>query len=408
MRIGGVRVFDGEQILPDRDVVVSGGVITDVTEAAGSPADLDGRGRTLLPGFFDAHVHLDPHPDTALRHLVESGITTALDMFSGGESLTRTVAIRQSDPPDLADVRTAGSGATAPGSMLEKLTGHPLPTVADAHAAHAWVQARIQEGADYIKIIYDEREGGPLTVTTLTALIEAAHDHGVLAVAHTMTEHHARTAVAAGIDGLAHLFIGADATADFGRFAADHDVFVIPTLIVLRGFCGYRPHEDLLTDPRLARHMHLPPMPIRPADPSRHHLYTAATKALRELTAAGVAVLAGTDTSLPTATLGVFGYGATLHAELELLVKGGLSPTQTLIAATSAPARAFRIPDRGFIRPGMRADLLLVDGDPTNEIRDTRNIVAVWKRGARIHPHTNSAPPSEPAPHPEDPIRQSG
>jgi adenine deaminase len=60
----------------------------------------------------------------------------------------------------------------------------------------------------------------------------------------------------------------------------------------------------------------------------------------------------------------VFGYGATLHAELELLVEGGLSPTQTLIAATSAPARAFRLPDRGLIRPGMRVDLRSGGGFP--------------------------------------------
>jgi imidazolonepropionase-like amidohydrolase len=392
VRIGGVRVFDGEQVLHDRDVLVSDGVIREVHDTAGLPADVDGRGRTLLPGLFDAHVHLDPHPDTALRHLVESGVTTALDMFSGGQSLTRTVAIKRSDPPDLADLRTAGTGATAPGSMLEKLTGHPLPTVTDAASADAWVRARLQEGADYIKIIYDEREGGPLSVATLTALIQAAHAQDVLAVAHTMTEQHARAAVEAGIDGLAHLFIGDDITPDFGRFAAGHDVFVIPTLIVLRGFCGYRPHEDLLTDRRLAHRMLRPPMPTRPAVPSRHHLYNAATEALRQLTAAGVAVLAGTDTSLPTAALGVFGYGATLHGELELLVDGGLSPTQTLIAATSAPARAFRLADRGYIRPGMRADLLMVDGDPTSDIRDTRNIVAVWKRGVRIRPHNQPRP----------------
>lgn len=392
MRIGGVRVFDGEQVLHNHDVVVSDGVITAVTEAAGSPAEVNGHGRTLLPGLFDAHVHLDARPDTALRHLVESGVTTALDMFSGGRSLTRIVAIRASDPPDLADVRTAGTGATGPGSMLEKLTGHALPTVTGPHAAHAWVRARLDEGADYIKIIYDEREGGPLSVATLTALIEAAHTHGVLAVAHTTTEECARAAVAAGVDGLAHLFIGDGATADFGQFAADHGVFVIPTLTVLRGLCGYRPSEDLLTDPRLAYLMGRPPMPVRPADPSRHHLYEAATEALHQLTAAGVAVLAGTDTSLSTAVLGVFGYGATLHGELELLVDGGLSPAQSLAAATSAPAHAFRLPDRGFIRPGMRADLLLVDGDPTKDIQDTRNIVAVWKRGARIDPHPVAAP----------------
>jgi imidazolonepropionase-like amidohydrolase len=395
VRIGSVRVFDGRQVLVDRDVLIDGGVIQDVTDATGRPADVDGRGRTLLPGLVDSHVHLDPQPDTALRHLIESGVTTALDMFSGGQSLTRIVAIRQADPPGFADVRTAGTGATAPGSLLEKLTGHPLPTVSNPAAADAWVQARIREGADYIKIIYDEREGGPLGADTLSALINAAHAHGVLAVAHTLTERHAREAVAAGIDGLAHLVIGDDVTPDFGQFIADHDVFVVPTLIVLRALCGYRPYESLLTDHRLADRMPPPPLPTRPADPTRHHLYHATTDALSQLTAAGVTLLAGTDTSLPTAALGVFGYGATLHGELELLVAGGLSPTQALIAATSAPAEAFRLSDRGHIRPGMRADLLLVDGDPTSNVQDTRNIIAVWKRGDPIRPHADNASPTE-------------
>jgi imidazolonepropionase-like amidohydrolase len=392
VRIGAVRVFDGRQVLHDRDVVVEDGVIQDVSDATGLPADVDGRGRTLLPGLVDSHVHLDPHPDTALRHLIESGVTTALDMFSGGPSLSRIVAIRQADPPGLADVRTAGTGATAPGSLLEKLTGQPLPTVPNPAAAEAWVQARIREGADFIKIIYDEREGGPLGADTLRALINAAHAHGVLAVAHTLTERQAREAVAAGIDGLAHLVLGDDVTPDFGQFIADRDVFVIPTLIVLRAFCGYRPHEDLLGDHRLAGRMPPPPLPTRPADPTRNHLYHAAINALGQLAAAGGTLLAGTDTSLPTAALGVFGYGATMHGELELLVAAGLSPTQALIAATSAPAEAFRLPDRGHIRRGMRADLLLVDGDPTSNIQDTRNITAVWKRGDRVRPDATDDP----------------
>jgi adenine deaminase len=65
---------------------------------------------------------------------------------------------------------------------------------------------------------------------------------------------------------------------------------------------------------------------------------------------------------MPTAALGVIGFGATLHAELELLVPAGLTPTQALAAASSSPARAFRLDDRGLIRRGMRADLVLVRG----------------------------------------------
>jgi len=86
----------------------------------------------------------------------------------------------------------------------------------------------------------------------------------------------------------------------------------------------------------------------------------------------------------PPAALGVIGYGATLHGELELLVQAGLTPTQALAAATSAPAAAFRLTDRGLIRPGARADLMLVEGDPTTDIRNTRNVVAVWKRGVLV------------------------
>jgi imidazolonepropionase-like amidohydrolase len=392
VRIGEVRVFDGERVLANRDVVVHDGVITAVIPAVSGAADVDGRGHTLLPGLFDAHVHLDPHPEAALRQLIELGATTALDMFSVGEPLATTVRLRQADPPHLAALRTAGTGATAPGNMLEKLAGQPLPTVDSPATAERWVDARLREGADYIKIIHDEREGGPLDVATITALVRAAHARGVLAVAHAISERQAREALTAGVDGLAHLFIGDTANVGFGRFAADHGVFVVPTLTVLRGLCGYRPYQEMQADPRLAHpaSRNRPPIPVRPADPSRHHLYAAATAAVCELAAANVPLLAGTDTGLPTAALGVIGYGATLHAELELLVKAGLSPTQALAAATSAPARAFRLTDRGLIRRGMRADLVLVQGDPTSDIRDTRNIVAVWKRGTRLEPKPTS------------------
>ena len=77
-------------------------------------------------------------------------------------------------------------------------------------------------------------------------------------------------------------------------------------------------------------------------------------------------------------------YGATLHGELELLVDGGLTAVQALAAATSAPARAFQLADRGFVRPGMRADLVLVEGDPTRDILATCNLITVWKRGAPV------------------------
>jgi imidazolonepropionase-like amidohydrolase len=87
----------------------------------------------------------------------------------------------------------------------------------------------------------------------------------------------------------------------------------------------------------------------------------------------------GTDAPSPGAT-----YGASLHGELELLVGAGLTPVQALTAATSNGARAFKLGDRGRVATGMRADLVLVEGDPTRDIVATRRIVGVWKKGVKV------------------------
>jgi len=102
---------------------------------------------------------------------------------------------------------------------------------------------------------------------------------------------------------------------------------------------------------------------------------------------ASTTVIDGTgDTLLPVSGST---FGASLHGELRLLVQAGVPPTQALAAATSLPARMFRLSDRGIIAIGMRADLLLVAGDPTRDVLATRNIVAIWKRGVRIQRHNS-------------------
>ena len=106
--------------------------------------------------------------------------------------------------------------------------------------------------------------------------------------------------------------------------------------------------------------------------------YAAAEASVKQLLAAGVPILAGTDAGNPGTA-----HGAALHRELELLVKAGLTPSQALAAGTSVPAKQFHIPDRGRIAPGLRADLVLVNGDPTKDITATRDIAAVWKDGVR-------------------------
>ena len=100
---------------------------------------------------------------------------------------------------------------------------------------------------------------------------------------------------------------------------------------------------------------------------------------VRKLHETGVTLLAGTDAPNP-GTL----HGVSLHRELELLVEAGLKPSEALAAATSVPAKRFGLNDRGRVEPGARADLLLVKGDPTSNIRATRAIVGVWRAGVRL------------------------
>src|SRR5262245_28899134 len=116
-----------------------------------------------------------------------------------------------------------------------------------------------------------------------------------------------------------------------------------------------------------------------PARPGAKASYAAAEEAVRKLKAARVPILAGTDAPNP-GTL----HGASIHRELELLVKAGLTPIEALVAATSAPAAQFRLSDRGRIEPGRRADLLLVKGDLTADIKATRNIARIWKGGVEV------------------------
>jgi imidazolonepropionase-like amidohydrolase len=108
------------------------------------------------------------------------------------------------------------------------------------------------------------------------------------------------------------------------------------------------------------------------------------------LHAAGVPILAGTDAPNPGTA-----HGPSLHGELELLVRAGLTPVEALRAATSTPARVFRLGDRGRIAPGMRADLVLVDGDPTSDVTATRRITRIWKNGFPVD-RTIKPPPPRP------------
>jgi imidazolonepropionase-like amidohydrolase len=390
-----VRVFDGERVLEHRSVLIENGKIGWIRgsgAAAPNAEVIEGAGRSLLPGMFDAHVHMPYNLAAAAHQSLILGVTTQLDMGSAGLGLRNIKRLEAEDRPDLADLRTAGGVATVPGGHPSQMGGPPSPTLASPGEAAAFVDARIQEGSDYIKIIHDDGSTWPWTKdrvpmldnSTMRALVAAAHKRGKLAVVHVLSEQQARDAIDADADGLAHLFFGDSVSADFAALASKHHVFVITTLSALYGNCGKSDGPAILADPHLGAHISDEWRSLMSApklDPSANHLCAGADEAVRRLSKAGVSLLAGTDAPAPGVA-----YGASVHGELEALVHDGLTPMQALAAATSVPARVFGLSDRGRISPEMRADLLLVQGDPTKNILDTRNIVAVWKRGVRIAP----------------------
>jgi imidazolonepropionase-like amidohydrolase len=385
--VQGARVFDGARVLSIADVLVQGEMIVAVEERINPPPAVevvDGRGRTLLPGLIDCHTHVF---GPVLEQTLVFGVTTTLDMFAFPTKVAELKA-QTITRNDLADLRSAGIGATAPGghpSQFKSLP--PFPTVGADTDIACFVAERAAEGSDYLKIIIDDGSVWSDPLPTLAppvvaALAEAAHDHGLLAIAHIISLPCAYQALASGVDGLAHLFIDQPADPTFARRVAEAGVFVIPTLTVLESLTGTPGGAELVSDRRLAPYLEPSARatltqgpPFRLADGAS---FAFAMNAVAQLREAGVAVLAGTDAPNPGTA-----HGVSMHRELALLVEAGLSPVSALMAATSMPARVFGLHDRGRITPGLQADLLLVDGDPTTDITATRAIAAVWRRGAR-------------------------
>lgn len=417
LAIRDVRVFDGERVLARATVVVQGGRITAVAPDAAIPAGtpvVDGQGQTLLPGLIDAHTH---NWGDAQRDALRLGVTTELEMMGAAPSLAAHRAHRAAlAATDEADVWSAGAAVTVPDGHGTEY-GFAVPTLQAGDDADAFVQARIAEGSDFIKLMIDDLHafGGARRMPTLApaqieAAIAAAHRHGKLAIAHVSAQDDALHAVASGADGLAHAFIDQPASPALVAALRTHRAFMVPTLSVVaairHGDVGAQLAADPLLQARLTeaqkatlRATFPPSLPPQPQAQARDHALDHALETVRRLHAAGVEVLAGTDAGNPGTA-----HGASLHGELALLVRAGLSPTEALRAATALPAVRFGLADRGRIAPGLRADLLLVAGDPTTDITATRRIAGIWKNGHAV----GSRAPAATAPRlPEGALRVS-
>jgi imidazolonepropionase-like amidohydrolase len=393
--IKNVRVFDGNAVMQNATVIVENGLIKAVGKNVAAPAGaevIDGAGHTLLPGLIDSHTHAF---GPVLKQALMFGVTTELDMFTSHQ-LAAQLRKQQAEAKasDRADLFSAGTLVTAPGGHGTEY-GMKIPTITGPEEADSFVEARVKEGSDYIKIVYDDgrsygRKLPTVSKATMAAVIAAAHKRGKLAVVHIHSLEEARDAIDAGADGLVHLFVD-KVDPEFGRFAASHKTFIIPTLAVEESLTGVAGGATLIEDPNLG-----PYLSITDAGSLKRTFnfpsglsmsYRVSEETIRQLKAASVPILAGTDAPNPGTV-----HGASMHREMELLVKAGLKPAEALAAATSVPAKQFRLNDRGRIAEGLRADLLLVKGDPTVDIKATRNIARIWKGGVAVDRKSYLAP----------------
>ncbi len=427
-----VRVFHPDGTLDHQDVRLVGGVITSVTTTGrGAPSEaqktdeiVDGRGRTLLPGLIDLHVHLAlsaappwflavPDPAQAAQSTVYAGVTTVLDLGGDPKVLLGLQAAAARGAFLGPRIVFAGPGLTVEGayplSMLKDVYGglayasvvnrHFIP-VRDVQDIEQRVDDIADAGGQFVKLMVAAiPPGNPATLSEelVIAATARAHARGLRVAAHVDDTEDALLCARAGVDLLAH---GVETSlltpADLATLRAA-GIGYEPTLVNWQRF------DDLVAldfQPTVSERATQAPAVLKSfdADQLRRHeqVLTDSTfnawaeqlTAHREdrianaaaVFAAGIPLYVGSDSGGSIAT-----FPGAMHDELRLLVEAGIPNVAVLTAATWGNARLLDPAARfGLIAEGYAADLLLVEGDPTLDITRTEAIVQVWVGGAAV------------------------
>ncbi len=380
--IGPVEIFDGEQFSTElKYVEIEDGKISQISTQNPAPNKplVNTNGQTLLPGLIDAHAHAF---GDALTRQSQYGVTTVLDMFTQPSVLQAAKPLRsETSLNNQADLWSAGILATAPKGHGTEY-GMQIPVITGPEQALEFVKARKAEGSDYLKIVYQSTKAPrrmmpSIDQATLIALVNAAHAEQMLAVVHIQDQQSALDAARAGADGLVHGFFESRIQDALLTELKNRDIFVIPTMAVHEAMSRHTANEKwLLNDSRIAldavsRSNLAKSFSQFNIPASLYDNMMANTAAMQQQ---GIRLLAGTDAPNPGTA-----HGISLSVELLLLQEAGLSVEAALRAATSLPATAFNLPERGFIKVGMRADLLLVENG--HDLLTLTRPVQVWKNG---------------------------
>lgn len=363
--IQNVGLFDGYD---DKGIVHIG--INEDTIAAISTKPLSGdsaidaSGKYLIPGLVNAHVHASKMEDLQAGYPL--GILTLLNMHTGLEQRELEWKQLSKDSIGFSTLYGAGHAAAVPG-------GHPtqfspdMETINSGMKPAQWIANRIDNQVDYIKIIHDEGGflGSPTTPTlgydTIEQIITLAHEAGYKAVVHISTAAAMEKIAKFKPDGFVHMPMDkADypLSKSYYEAIAASDAFVIPTAGIMQ-----KPIEQMLP-PHLAKWI-------------RANIMSTAELAdvIKNMHEHGIMIVAGTD-----AQERQMNFAEDYYLELDVYKQAGLSNVEVLRTATGNAAKAFDLPI-GEIKVGAKANMVLLDGSPIDDVENLKKVVQVWKNG---------------------------
>jgi imidazolonepropionase-like amidohydrolase len=409
----GARLIDGSggPALENSALVVADGKFTQVgrkgeLQAPADAAHVDLTGKTVMPALVDAHVHLGYRKGTTftaanftrenivdqLRQFSHWGVSAVLSTGTDiGDLIFQLRDATRSPTYTGTLIRTAWRGIAPPDAgPFPPMRAAPFGVTTEEQA-----RARVRELAarkvDLVKIWVDDRNGTlpKLSPAIYKAVIDEAHKHNLRVIAHTVTLADVKALLRANIDGFAHMFRDREADAEvMDLLKARPNVFFMLTLWAPRLAATTAP-PAWLDDPRLKETATAEQIrefrasfSTPTASPVPLFEWNTLQRNVALLGKAGVRLILGTDVGGNT---GGPLLGWTEHIELENMVVAGMTPAGAIAAATRGSADALRIDELGTIARGKRADFLVLDANPLDDITNTRKISAVYQRGAKVN-----------------------